>query len=52
VLDADAITHANATGLEALVDLKKDLRRGDIVRLRMRIETQFEAVTVCQRGRR
>jgi anti-anti-sigma regulatory factor len=46
VLDADAITHADATGLEALIDLTKDLRRNEITlviaRLRTRMEEQLE----------
>jgi SulP family sulfate permease len=46
VLDADAITHADATGLEALLDVTKDLRREGITlvlaRLRTRMEAQLE----------
>jgi SulP family sulfate permease len=46
VLDADAITHADATGLEALIEVTKDLRRNDITlviaRLRTRMEEQLE----------
>jgi SulP family sulfate permease len=46
VLDADAITHADATGLEALLDVTKDLRRDEIAlviaRLRTRMEKQLE----------
>ena len=46
VLDADAITHADATGLDALLDLATDLRRNEITlvmaRLRTRMEEQFE----------
>jgi SulP family sulfate permease len=47
VLDADAITHADATGLEALGGLVQDLRRDGITlvvaRLRTRMEAQFDA---------
>jgi MFS superfamily sulfate permease-like transporter len=46
VLDADAITHADATGLEALLDVTDDLRRDEITlvvaRLRTRMEEQLE----------
>jgi MFS superfamily sulfate permease-like transporter len=46
VLDADAITHADATGLDALLDVTKDLRRDEITlviaRLRTRMEQQFD----------
>jgi high affinity sulfate transporter 1 len=46
VLDADAITYADATGLDALLDLTKDLRRDEITlvvaRLRTRMEEQLE----------
>jgi high affinity sulfate transporter 1 len=46
VLDADAITHADATGLEALIDVTNDLRRNEITlvvaRLRTRMEEQFQ----------
>jgi len=46
VLDAEAITHTDATGLEALADVVKDLRRDEITlvvaRLRTRMEEQFE----------
>jgi high affinity sulfate transporter 1 len=46
VLDADAMTHVDATGLEALLDVTKDLRRDEIAlviaRLRTRMEEQFE----------
>jgi sulfate permease, SulP family len=46
VLDADAITHADATGLDALLDVTKDLRRDEITlvlaRLRTRMEEQLE----------
>ncbi len=46
VLDADAITHADATGLETLRDVTEDLRRDEITlvvaRLRTRMEQQLE----------
>jgi SulP family sulfate permease len=46
VLDADAIAHADATGLEALLAVTKELRRDEITlviaRLRSRMEEQFE----------
>jgi len=46
VLDADAMTHADSTGLDALLDLTKDLRRDEITlviaRLRTRMEQQLE----------
>jgi high affinity sulfate transporter 1 len=46
VLDADAITHADATGLETLADVTKDLRRDEITlvvaRLRTRMEEQLD----------
>jgi len=45
VLDADAITHADATGLQALLDVTKDLQRSEITlaiaRLRTRMEEQL-----------
>jgi sulfate permease, SulP family len=47
VLDAEAITHADATGLEALADVAEDLRRREITlvlaRLRTRMEQQLQA---------
>jgi high affinity sulfate transporter 1 len=47
VLDAEAITHTDATGLEALADVAKDLRRSEITlvlaRLRTRMEEQLRA---------
>jgi SulP family sulfate permease len=47
VLDAEAITHADATGLEALADVANDLRRSEITlviaRLRARMEEQLQA---------
>src|SRR6476660_3146062 len=46
VLDADAVTYADSTGLEALEHLTNDLRRDQITlvvaRLRTRMEEQFE----------
>jgi sulfate permease, SulP family len=42
VLDADAITHADATGLEALVDVAKDLRRDEITLVIARLRTRME----------
>jgi anti-anti-sigma regulatory factor len=46
VLDAEAITHADATGLDALLDVAHDLRRDEIAlvvaRLRTRMEEQLE----------
>ena len=46
VLDADAMTHTDTTGLDALLDVTKDLRRDEITlvlaRLRTRMEKQFE----------
>jgi SulP family sulfate permease len=52
VLDADAITHADATGLDALIDVTKDLRRDEITlvlaRLRTRMEEQFEDAGVLE----
>ena len=52
VLDAEAITHADATGLEALLDVAHDLRRDEITlvvaRLRTRMEEQFEDAGVLE----
>jgi sulfate permease, SulP family len=46
VFDAEAVTHADSTGLEALEDLTKDLRRDGttliVARLRTRMWEQFE----------
>ena len=46
VVDADAITYADATGLDALLDVTKDLRRDEITlvlaRLRTRMAEQLE----------
>jgi SulP family sulfate permease len=50
VLDADAITHVDATGLDALLDVTNDLRRKEITlvvaRLRTRMEEQLEEAGV------
>jgi sulfate permease, SulP family len=52
VLDADAITHVDSTGLAALVDVAKDLQRDEITlviaRLRTRMEDQFEDAGVLE----
>lgn len=52
VLDADAVTHVDATGLAALVDVADDLRRDGITlvvaRLRTRMEEQFAAAGVLE----
>jgi high affinity sulfate transporter 1 len=46
VLDADAMTHADTTGLDALLEVTDDLRHDEIAlvvaRLRTRMEQQFE----------
>jgi high affinity sulfate transporter 1 len=46
VVDAEAITHADSTGLEALEELAEDLRRDEITlavaRLRTRMQDDFE----------
>jgi sulfate permease, SulP family len=46
VLDAEAVTHVDATGLDALLDLTNDLLRDDttlvVARLRTRMEEQLE----------
>jgi SulP family sulfate permease len=46
VFDAEAVTHTDSTGLEALETLAKDLRREEIrlvvARLRTRMEEQFD----------
>jgi sulfate permease, SulP family len=46
VFDAEAVTHADSTGLEALEQLTKDLQRDEIklavARLRTRMQEQFE----------
>jgi high affinity sulfate transporter 1 len=46
VFDAEAMTYVDATGLDALLDLTKDLRRDEIMlvlaRLRTRMEEQLE----------
>jgi len=50
VLDADAMTHADATGLDALLDVAKELQRDEITlaiaRLRTRMEAQLESAGV------
>ncbi len=50
VFDAEAVTHADATGLEALADLTQDLRRDGIglvmSRLRTRMQEQLQAAGV------
>jgi len=50
VLDADAMTHADATGLDALLDVAKELQRNEITlaiaRLRTRMQTQLESAGV------
>ena len=47
VVDAEAVTHADTTGLKALVDLTGDLRRDEVTlvmaRLRTHMQDQFEA---------
>jgi SulP family sulfate permease len=42
VLDAEAISHVDATGLEALLNLAKDLRRDDIELSIARLQTRME----------
>jgi SulP family sulfate permease len=46
VLDADAMTHADSTGLDALLDVAKELQRAEIslviARLRTRMEEQLD----------
>jgi high affinity sulfate transporter 1 len=42
VLDAEAITYADATGLNALLDLTKDLRRDEITLVMARLRTRME----------
>jgi SulP family sulfate permease len=46
VLDADAITHVDSTGLDALADVAKDLKRDEITlvvaRLRTRMQEQLQ----------
>jgi high affinity sulfate transporter 1 len=42
VLDAEAITHADATGLDALLDVTRDLRRDGITVAMARLRTRME----------
>jgi SulP family sulfate permease len=42
ILDAEAITHVDATGLDALLDVTKDLRRDEITLLIARLRTGME----------
>jgi high affinity sulfate transporter 1 len=42
VLDAEAITYADATGLDALLDVTKDLRRDEITLVMARLRTRME----------
>jgi len=42
VLDADAMTHADATGLAALLDVTNDLRRDGITLVLARLRTRLE----------
>jgi anti-anti-sigma regulatory factor len=50
VLDADAMTHVDATGLDALIDVTKDLGHDDVTlvmaRLRTRLKERFEEAGV------
>jgi len=52
VFDAEAVTHVDATGADALIDLANGLRRDRIVlvlaRLRTRMEGQLEAAGVLE----
>jgi len=52
VLDADAITHADSTGLDTLLDVTHDLRRDEITlvvaRLRTRMEAEWEDAGVVE----
>jgi SulP family sulfate permease len=52
VFDAEAVTHVDSTGLEALEELTKDLRREGITlvvaRLRTRMEQQFDLAGVTE----
>ena len=41
VLDADAITHVDATGLRALVDVAQDLKRDEITLTIARLQTRM-----------
>jgi MFS superfamily sulfate permease-like transporter len=42
VLDADAITHVDTTGLGALMDVAKDLHRDEITLVMARLRTRME----------
>jgi high affinity sulfate transporter 1 len=42
VLDADAITHVDATGLDTLLDVTEDLRRNEITLVLARLRTRLE----------
>lgn len=51
VFDAEAVTHADSTGLEALTGLANDLRHEEITlvaRLRSRMQEQFQLVGVTK----
>jgi MFS superfamily sulfate permease-like transporter len=52
VLDADAITHADSTGLDTLREVTQDVRRDEITlvvaRLRTRMEEEFEDAGVVE----
>jgi anti-anti-sigma factor len=52
VFDAEAVTHVDSTGLEALEQVTKDLRRDGITlvvaRLKTRMEEQFELAGVTE----
>jgi SulP family sulfate permease len=52
VFDAEAVTHVDSTGLEALEQLTKDLRRDGITlvvaRIRTRMQEQFELAGVTE----
>ena len=52
VVDAEAVTHADSTGLEALEELTKDLQRDEITlavaRLRTRMQEQFELASLTE----
>jgi anti-anti-sigma regulatory factor len=52
VLDAEAVTHLDSTGLDALHQLTDDLEADEITlvvaRLRTRVEEQFESAAVTE----